>query len=178
MSSNDSEDRASLCAFAYSDGRHCRMLRSSSKSKYCLHHDRKLRHLKEADDAAADLFDPISGGFVTATALSQSVSRLFAAVAEGRLDPKQANALARVAEILLKAISSSTGEFRRSFKESYWTQLVRLSCGNLPEYAPPVFPTRKAENSKSQDPQPPKPHNPELPKTIDEFIKKVGIAAD
>jgi len=181
MSSNNSKDRASLCTFAYSDGRQCRMLRSSRKSKYCFFHERKLRHIEEVDDATADLFDPISGGFVTAIGLSQSVSRLFAAVAEGRLDPKQANALARVAEILLKTIYSSTEEFRGSFKESYWNQLVRQSCGKLPEYVAPVFPTRKPANptsQQSQPPQTPKPPNPPLPKTIDEFIKKVGIAAD
>lgn len=173
MSSNDN---ASTCAFTYSDGRQCRMLRASRKSQFCFHHERKLRHLKEAEGAAADLFDPISGGFVTATALSRSVSRLFAAVAEGRLEPKQANALARVAEILLKTISSSTAEFRGSFRESYWNQLVRRSCGNLPEYVAPVAPTRKAGNSNSQTPQPPKPPNPKLPDTIDEFIAKLGIA--
>jgi len=181
MSSNNSKDRASLCTFTYSDGRQCRMLRSSRKSKYCFHHERKLRHIEEVDDAAADLFDPISGGFVTATALSQSVSRLFAAVAEGRLDPKQATALARVAEILLKTIYSSTEEFRGTYKESYWAQLVRQSCGKLLEYVAPVFPTRKPGNSKpqvTQSPQPPKPPNPKLPDTIDEFLKKVGIAAD
>ena len=175
MSSNDN---SSSCAFTYSDGRQCRMLRSSRKSQFCFHHERKLRHLKEADDAAIDLFDPISGGFVTATALSQSVSRLFAAVAEGRLDPKQANALARVAEILLKAISSSTAEFRGSFRESYWSQLVRQSCGSLPEYVAPVAPTRKPGNSQPRESQPPKPPNPKLPDTIDEFLQKVGIAAD
>jgi hypothetical protein len=176
--SRSPEDSAPSCAFTYSDGRRCRMLRASRKSKYCVHHERRLRHLKEADDAAADLFDPISGGFVTATALSQSVARLFAAVAEGRLDPKSANALARVAGILLKIISSSTQEFRDTFKESYWTQIVRQSCRNLPEYVPPVLLNRQPTRSESRASEPPKASSSELPKTIDEFIKQVGIAAD
>lgn len=178
MPTKRSQDPASSCAFAYSDGRQCRMLRSSSKSKYCLHHERKLRFIKEAEAAALDLSDPISGGFVTATALSQSVSRLFAAVAQGRLDPKSANALARVAEILLKTISSSTAEFRNSFKGSYWAQIVRESCGELPKYVPPVIPTRNLAGSKTKSSQPPKPPNPPRPDTIDEFIRKFGIAAN
>jgi hypothetical protein len=178
MPSKNSNDDPSLCAFTYSDNRRCRMLRSSRRSKFCFYHARKLRHFQEADDAAADLFDPISGGFITATALSQSVSRLFAAVAEGRLDPRRANALARVAAILLKTISVSTNEFRDTFKQAYWTQLVRESCGHLPEYVPPPLPARQPAPSPSQRSEPPKPPNPELPKTIDEFMKKVGIAAD
>ena len=174
-----SNDNASSCAFTYSDGRQCRMLRSSRKSQFCFHHERKLRHLKESDDAANDLFDPISSGFVTATALSQSVFRAFlrpwprAASTPSR--PRRSSASPKS---FSRRLLRPPPNFVAAFEESYWHQLVRLSCGNLPEYVAPVAPTRKAGNSNSQKSQTPKPPNPKLPDTIDEFLQKVGIAAD
>jgi len=197
MSEQNSKDRASLCDFTWSDGRQCRSLRHSTKSKYCLPHDRELRNLKEADSIAADLVEPISGDFVPATALTHSLARLFQLLAEGRVDPKTATALASVANTLLKSIGKSNEEFQQCYLEGYWRQLVRTHFNDLPNYIPPVprdqRPTPKpTDNSttgdesgnsgpsdrfNSQDSQPFKPRNPELPKTIDEFLKKVGIAA-
>jgi len=138
MPEPNSKDRASLCAFTYSDGRHCRSLRHSSKSKYCLPHDRQLRNLKEADAVAADLVEPISGDFVPASALTHSLTRLFQLLAEGRIDPKSATALASVANTLLKSISKSNDEFQQCYLEHYWRQLVRGHYNDLPDYIPPA----------------------------------------
>jgi hypothetical protein len=113
------------------------MLRSSKKSKYCVHHQRKLRHIDEVEDATLDLFQPISSGFVPATGLAKSLSRLFACVAEGRINAKDAVAMSRIAETLLKTIPLSTKEFRDCYLYRYWAQLIRRSFGELPEYIPP-----------------------------------------
>jgi hypothetical protein len=98
---------------SFNDGRRCRMLRHTSRSKYCVHHLRKLRQLKEVERVALDLFLPISNGFVPANALTQSLSRLFAYVGDGSIKPKDALAMARIAETILKTIPMSTREVSR-----------------------------------------------------------------
>jgi len=144
MSSIDSD--ASRCAHTTSDGRQCRMLRASGDAPFCLYHERKMRNLLGADRMVDDLFAPISRGFITASSLSQSMARLFAAVAAGRIGPKNAVALSHVADTLLKTISASTGEFNRAFKGSQWRRVVRSSIGDLAEFSP-ATPTPDAARS-------------------------------
>src|SRR3974377_686590 len=105
MSSKDSD--VSRCAFTSSDGRQCRMLRAYADVQFCPHHRRKLRNFRDSDRLVDDLFAPISRGFITAASLSQSMARLFAAVAAGRIGPKSAVAVTHVADTLLKSIAVS-----------------------------------------------------------------------
>jgi hypothetical protein len=137
MSAKSSKDRASLCAFSFSDGRRCRALRHKPNSRYCLAHARKVRHLEEADEVAQEILEPISGNFVSSASLTQSLVHLFAAVAEGRIPPRRASALAKVSGILMKSIDPSSQEFRTVFIQTYWAQLVRSSYGDLPPFTRP-----------------------------------------
>jgi hypothetical protein len=129
-----SNDNVSSCVFTYSDGRQCRMLRSSRRSQFCFYHERKLRHLRESDHTAAEICEPLSNDFVPATALTQSLTRAMRAVAEGHLYPKCATALARVASTLLKSIEESTKEFQECYKDGPWRQLTHSHHTNLPIY--------------------------------------------
>jgi hypothetical protein len=163
MSRQLSEDRASLCSFTFADGRHCRMLRSRN-ANYCLYH---LQKVGGADPTVSPISEPVAGDYVPATALSQSLSRVFCAVAEGRMDPKQAIALARIATALLKSITGSTKEFQECYKERYWRQLIYSHYKNLPKYI--------TDDDKNEPPKP-APSNPApLPKTAAEFVAKVGL---
>ena len=146
MPSNDSDDRAAVCAYVYSDGRTCRMLLASSRSQFCLFHERKLRNLREADYTAAEICEPLSHDFVPATALAQSLTRAFRAVAEGRLDPKSATALARLASTLLKSIDKSTAEFHECYKDEFWRQLIWNHHRYLPILEPLADKTDTASN--------------------------------
>jgi hypothetical protein len=119
MSAKSSKDRATLCAFSFSDGRQRRSLRHKPNSRYCLPHARKARHPEEADEVASEILEPISGNFVSASALTQSLVSLFSAVAEGRIGPKQASALAKVSTVLMKSIDAASHEFRSVYIPSY-----------------------------------------------------------
>ena len=135
MSDTNSEDRASLCDFTWSDGRQCRMLRSSSKSKYCLHHERRLRHFGETEKTASYIAEPITAGdFVPASALTHSLARVFLAVAEGRIEPKRATALARVGATLLRSICESSRELEECCNDKYWSQLIWSHYKNTPDF--------------------------------------------
>lgn len=130
MSAKSSKDRASLCAFSYSDGRQCRMLRHSSKSQYCLPHDRKLRHLHEADDTATHVAAPLSQPFISATSLNYSLARLFSAIADGRVPPRTATPLINLSKILLKTVPMANREYLIAFRGfDAWDRLVRQMYG-------------------------------------------------
>ncbi len=150
MFSHDSQSRASLCAFTFADSRQCRMLRSSRRSRYCVYHQRKLRYIDNAKDAAMDIFEPISGGSVSAAALTKSLSRILACVAEGRINAKDAVEMTRVAETLLKTIPLPTSEFQDCYLYRCWAQLVRHSFGKLPDYILPD--SQSDEEDDSDDP--------------------------
>jgi hypothetical protein len=134
MSAKSSKDRASLCAFSFSDGRQCRIPRHKRNSRYCFAHARKARHLEEADEIAQQILEPLSGSFVSSASMTQSLVHLYAAVTEGRIPPKQAAALAKVSSVLMKSIDASNHEFQTVFIPTYWAQLVRSSYGDLPSY--------------------------------------------
>jgi hypothetical protein len=133
MPKRTTQNRASSCAFTSAHGRQCTMPRATS-SEYCYHHDRKLRYSKEAEEAALEIFEPISGNFIPAHALTESLARLFARVADGRISPNQASAMSKVADVMLRSISRSTSEFKDCFRPSYFQQLLRKSYGELPDY--------------------------------------------
>jgi hypothetical protein len=111
MSKRTPEDRASSCAFRFADGRQCRMPRSSH-SKYCFHHARKLYYLADVEEILPTLTEAVRGGSTPASALAHILSCVCASVAQGRIAPKQANAIARDAGVLLKSISKSMEESR------------------------------------------------------------------
>jgi hypothetical protein len=137
MSKQTAHDISSLCAFTYADNRHCRMPRASIRSRYCEYHRRKLLPLQSSADVTASLYEPIGQGFVPVTGLTQSLARLFACVAEGTVKAKDAVAMTRVAETLLKTIPLSDAEFKTIYLDEYRQQLLEDSFGELPPLQPP-----------------------------------------
>jgi hypothetical protein len=113
----------------------------SPDALFCPHHNLKVARVVNSSKVGEDVFDPISGGFVPANALTQSLSRVIGYVADGTLSPKAATAISRVADTLLKTIALSTQEFREAYVQNYFNQLIRNSFGELPAYKPPPPPT-------------------------------------
>ncbi|MGB2636165.1 MAG: hypothetical protein WAM58_19710 [Candidatus Acidiferrum sp.] len=135
MSDLLADDRASLCTFTFADGRHCRMLRSRD-TDYCLYHLQIIEGQQAPGLPVSPISMPVSGEYVPVTALTQSLSRLFCAVAEGRMDPKRAIALARVASTLLKCIGGATQEFKEVYVDDFWRQLIYSHYEGLPDLVP------------------------------------------
>jgi len=133
MSKPPSSDSASLCSFRYAN-RRCRMPRSSPNAKYCTYHQRRM--LAQGRDTAYVLFEPIAEAFVPVSGLTQSLARLFACVADGRIKAKDAVAMTRVAETLLKTLPLSNQEFNDVYIAEYRRQLIEHSFNNIPDYEP------------------------------------------
>jgi hypothetical protein len=163
MTKRLSEDRASSCAFTSSDGRQCRMPRSSRDDKYCLHHERTMRRLLEADFTAANIADPLSRNFISGTSLNQSLARLFSAIADGRIPPKTAAQLISLSKLLLKSIPMAKTEFSLAFNNSKAVhRMIRQMYGNTEQPA-----TLTEADDRSSEPPPPLPDDPR------EFVQQV-----
>ncbi|HKI12488.1 MAG TPA: hypothetical protein VKA02_10260 [Candidatus Acidoferrum sp.] len=151
MSSNDSEDRASLSAFTFADGRRCRLPRPFPDSEYCHHHQRKLRHLREHDDTARNIALPLIGEVIAPSSLNFAVARVFAAVAEGRISSKTANTLTNLAKVLLKTIPNAQRELLLTTRNpACWDDIVR-QIYNLPD--PDAASPSPPRDSSSDDPE-------------------------
>ncbi len=163
MSKPNSKDRASLCDFTYSDGRRCRMPRSFRDAKYCLHHERKFRRLREADCTASHVAEPLSGNFISATSLNQSLARLFSAIADGRVHRKTAAELISVSKILLKTIPLAKTEFvLASNNPKAAHRMIRQMYDGTDQPA-----TVSEGDDLSSQPPPPLPEDPR------EFVQRV-----
>lgn len=133
-------------------------------SKFCHHHERKMRHLREADCTAANIAEPLSGNLVSATVLNQSLSRLFCALADGGVSPKVAAQLISLSKVLAKNIGKADEEFMLAFgTQKYKNRMVRHAYG----YVEPGEENSDAPTSADRS----KPC--ELPKTGHDFVSKV-----
>jgi hypothetical protein len=173
MSNKTSGTRASSCAYTFSDGRQCRSL-PHHNSKYCLHHDRKLRRLREEESTAAFVAEPLESTFISESSLNSALSRLFSAIIDQRVSHKTAIQLINLSRILYKTIPRANHEFITAFnnREGY-ERLIRQIYGYK-------------ESSPSESKSAPNPDNTkktesnvaEFPKTGLEFAKQCGIKVE
>jgi len=94
MSTNRSQDRASLCTFTFSDGRRCRAPRRDGHPYLCAFHARKETQALAGEKAGQGIAFFLSGDYVSAGDLTFVLGRLFAAVAQGEVKPTNAATLA------------------------------------------------------------------------------------
>ena len=91
MSTNRSNDRASLCSFTFAGGRHCRTPRQTGHPYLCSFHACKEAQALAGEEAGKDIAYHLSGSYVSACDLSSALGRLFSAVAQGQVKPKTAS---------------------------------------------------------------------------------------
>lgn len=94
------EDCFSRCSFSFADGRRCRMLRRDGHPYLCAFHARRESQALAGDKAGGDIAYHLSGGDVSDFDLSSALGRLFAAVAQGQVQPKTAATLTYLGRLL------------------------------------------------------------------------------
>jgi len=110
------------CSYTSTDGRRCRMFRSSDHPDLCHHHAvRELRSLDQAtlEPLAAEILGPIRD-FRSAAAINAAVANMFVLLADGRLDTKRAAVLTYMAQFL-----------NQTLKQVSWEQIDRQPSDNL-----------------------------------------------
>jgi len=160
-----STDESSLCQFSFADGRTCRMLRMSSHPSLCIFHARAERQVVESDRIGAELATTLTGGFMTATDINFALGRLYQAIAQNRIPPRNASTLAFVGKLLLLSLDKLKNEFQFKYSFEKWIEMEKNS---RPLSNPPVrlFPGQQSPNGSavpSESEQPAPVSSPELP---------------
>jgi hypothetical protein len=138
MSTNCSNDRASLCAFKFADGRKCRMPRRQGHPYLCAFHARKEAQTLAGDKAGKDIAYYLSGDFLSACDLSSALGRLFAAVAQGQVKPKTASTLAYLGQTLVQALPLAQHEYIQAYDTDTWRDTVRIAYEQCADYKAPA----------------------------------------
>ncbi len=137
-------DHSHLCQFQFADGRKCRMLRREGHATFCLFHARAERQILESQTLGAQIAKSPSGEYLTAADVNHVLGKLFAAIAEDRLPPRNAATLAFVGQLLLHSVPLVQDEIINARDDDDWRQLVRnvLDSSNPARFSnnPPRIP--------------------------------------
>jgi hypothetical protein len=153
---NSSICAATRCQFHFSDGRSCRMLRSPAHSSFCAFHARQELQLLESQRLGDEISTPLNGDFLTATDINHVLGKLFIAVAQDRVPPRKATALAFLGQVMLSSLPHVKKEFPFSYKFDHWKKVLNNAA---PLSSPPGL---TDSNSSPEDlPELPDPDSPE-----------------
>src|SRR5260370_40835658 len=103
MSTNRSNDRASLCSFTFADGRQCRTPRAGHPY-LCAFHARKDAQALAGEAAGKEIAYHLSGSYVSTCDLSSALGRLFSAVAQRQVKPKTPSTIAYLNQTIVQAL--------------------------------------------------------------------------
>jgi hypothetical protein len=144
------EDRVSLCSFTFADGRRCRIPRGHGHY-LCTFHARREAKIFAGEKVGEEIARYLSGEHVPAGDLCSALGRLFAAVAQGQVEPKTIAALAHLGRSLVQAFHAAQEE-RALASGAASTESATLQ--DTP--APTQVSTRRLFPNPSQCHQPPK----------------------
>jgi Fe-S-cluster containining protein len=91
------------CAFIYTDGRRCRTPRRPDHPSFCPTHAKKFDRLTEEEKLRAE-FVSLSGNLNTVTDINHVLTKVFNAMAQGRISHRTANTLGYLAQLLLQSM--------------------------------------------------------------------------
>ena len=159
--STRSSNSISRCAFAFADGRRCRMLRLVSHLHYCHYHALKEAQALAAEHLGQDMSCHFAGRHFSAFDLAAAIGRLLDATASGRIKPSTASTLAHLGRALLQIIHLAENEYSPS-NDHAWRQRIRDSVNRTSttrnRVASPLPPLL---SQHSLPPAPPEPAWPE-----------------
>jgi hypothetical protein len=151
------DDLPKRCAFAFSDGRRCRMPRWKGSRQFCLFHGRQEQQLLHVDYMGKK-HPTLSTWFQTATDLNYALGNLFEAVARNRVPPRHAAVLAYISQLLIQTLPQVKAEAIRIEGQESWDENVKRTLdaqyGDEPEQDAESG-SESQENSAPVDPAPP-----------------------
>jgi hypothetical protein len=140
-------DESSLCQFSFADGRTCRMFRQHDHPSLCAFHARAERQIMESDQLGSELAATLTGRFMTATDINFALGKLFKAIAQNRIPPRNAANLAFVGKLLLRSLDKLESEFSFEYDFEAWEKMCRNS---IPLSDPPAaFPAEHQSTSRT-----------------------------
>ena len=112
------------CQFETSDGRRCRMLRHNGHPTLCLFHARDEMQLLESQRLGSEIASSISGDFMTATDINFVLGKLFTALAQNRIPPRNAAILAYIGQLMLHSVPSVKKEYPFVYEYETWNRML------------------------------------------------------
>lgn len=145
-------DESVLCQFSFADGRTCRMFRQQDHPSLCVFHARAERQVIESDHLGSELATTLTGRFMTATDINFALGKLYKAIAQNRIPPRNASNLAFVGKLLLLSLDKLKTEFNMSYDYEHWVKLYVESKGlsNPPSFTPYEHQSREHQSAEHQ----------------------------
>ncbi|MGB6430007.1 MAG: hypothetical protein WBF06_05445 [Candidatus Acidiferrales bacterium] len=112
------------CKFKFADARSCGIPRWKGHASYCLFHARQEQQLLDADRVGTELAS-LSGEFRTTTDLNHALGKLFAAVAQNRIPPRNAAVIAYIGQLLMQSLSGVEREIKHADGYEAWDDTIR-----------------------------------------------------
>jgi hypothetical protein len=113
-----------LCQFPFADGRQCRMLRRKDHPTLCVYHAREENQLLESQQLGAELAATLTGNFLTATDVNHVLGKLFTALAQNRIPPRNAATLAYIGQLMLRSLPTVKDEFDFEYEYESWNRML------------------------------------------------------
>src|SRR5229473_3351045 len=139
-------DESSLCRFSFADGRTCRMFRQQDHPSLCIFHARAERQVIESDRLGSELATSLTGRFMTATDINFVLGKLFKAIAQNRIPPRNAANLAFVRKLLLLSLRDLKDEYEFEYEYETWKSMERNA---IPLSNPPSVSPAEQQSAKS-----------------------------
>jgi hypothetical protein len=156
------------CQFETSDGRRCRMLRYNAHPTLCLFHAHDEMQLLESQRVGAELSASLTGQFMTATDINFVLGKLFTAIAQNRIPPRNAAILAYIGQLMLHSLHHVKKEYPFTYKYESWNNMLDNSIplsrswpGPPPAAPAAAAPATAAPPAAPQTSAPDSPNTPE-----------------
>jgi hypothetical protein len=99
------------------------MFRQPDHPSLCLFHARAERQIIESDRLGSELAATLTGRFMTATDINFALGKLYKAIAQNRIPPRNASNLAFVGKLLLNSLDKLKTEFKFSYDYEQWKKM-------------------------------------------------------
>jgi len=137
-------NESSLCQFSFADGRTCRMFRQHDHPSLCVFHARAERQIIESNRLGAELAASLTGRFMTATDINFVLGKLFKAIAQNRIPPRNAANLAFVGKLLLLSLRDLKDEYEFEYEYETWKNMEQNA---IPLSNPPSVTLREQQSA-------------------------------
>jgi hypothetical protein len=126
-----------FCQFAFSDNRHCRMLRQKNHPTLCLFHARAEQQLLESHNLGAEIATSFTGDFLTAADINHVMSKVFTALAQNRIPQRTAATLAYLGQVMLLSLPMAKKETTFAYSYETWKDMIE-NATHLTNSRPPA----------------------------------------
>jgi len=100
------------------------MLRHNGHPAFCLFHAHDEMQLLESERLGSEIASSITGEFMTATDINFVLGKLFTALAQNRIPPRNAAVLAYIGQLMLHSLPGVKEEYPFTYEYKTWNNML------------------------------------------------------